>query len=163
MSVVSLTAPELLIASNIGMMRRISNLKRNICAKYGAPDKEGAWEIDVIACMGEMAVAKHFNLFWAGSVNNFSAVDVGGLIEVRTRRQSWHQLILHPADKDHLPYVLVHADPPAFDLIGWAYGADGKQDKYWSDPAGNRPAFFVPQADLRPIEMLRVEIQVLDT
>ena len=36
---------------------------------------------------------------------------------------------------------------------GGMYAREAKQEKYWKDPAGGRPAYFVPQRSLfhRPI------------
>lgn len=152
----TLTWPEMYLASHAALMRRLGNMRRAIKAKYGAPEDEGAWEPDFFACQGEMAVAKCLNLFWSGSVGDFGAVDVGGLVQVRTRRKKWHQLILHKEDSDNEPFVLVCAhESPKFMLCGWIFGKDGKLDKFWSDPAGGRPAYFVPQEQLRPISELR--------
>jgi hypothetical protein len=36
--------------------------------------------------------------------------------------------------------------------MGFLKAVEGKIDKYWSDPAGGRPAFFVPYDDMRPFE-----------
>jgi hypothetical protein len=71
---------------------------------------------------------------------------------------------LHPGDKDQdeLPFVLVHPEAPKFHLMGWCYGHEGKQQKYWADKQrSDRPAFFVPQTDLRPIETLHVDVAMM--
>jgi hypothetical protein len=154
---VVLTAAEMLVALYVSGMRRVSNLKRGVKPKYGAPEKFGAWEIDIMACQAEMAVAKHFNLYWAGTVNEWGSRDVGGLIEVRSCRESQHKLIVHPDDTDDAPFVLVYPDPPVMTLLGWMRGRDAKADRYWSDPAGGRPAFFVKQDDLHGMNELTVE------
>lgn len=158
---ITLTWPEMYLASHAALMRRIGNMRRCIRGKYGAPEDEGAWEPDFFSCQGEMATAKYLNLFWSGTVGLYGSVDVGGEsgVETRTRRKHWHQLILHPDDKDDRPHVLVSAhNPPTFQLVGWIYGGDGKLQKFWSDPAGGRPAFFVPQEELRPIDELKAII-----
>lgn len=153
---VILTWAEMLTAYHIASQRRIMNMKKGLAGKYGAPEKEGSEELDIVSTRGEMAVAKGLNLYWSGSVGDYGAVDVGGCVEVRTRTKDWHALIVHPEDKDNAPYVLVDASKmPTFRLVGWLYGKDGKADKFWSDPSGkNRPAFFVDQRFLRPIQEL---------
>jgi hypothetical protein len=56
---------------------------------------------------------------------------------------------LHPDDKDEDLFFYVVGTNGAYDIYGWLHGANGKQEKYWSDPTGNnRHAFFVPVADL---------------
>jgi hypothetical protein len=158
--IVRLTAAELMIAANIAVMRQITGLTV-ATQKYGAEKNNRAWENHITGAQGEMAVAKHFNLYWNGTVGEFDKVDVGGVIEVRAQQRKgkpeWQKLILHPADDDDLPYVLVSCEAPDFELIGWLHGRDGKLQKHWSDPTGtNRPAYFVPRADLHPIADLKV-------
>ena len=150
---VTLTWAEMMLAYHVAAQRRIMNMKKGLAGKYGAPEKEGSEELDIVSTRGEMAVAKGLNLYWSGSVGDYGAIDVGGLVEVRTRTQNWHSLILHKADKDHLPYVLVDASKtPNFRLVGWLLGKDGKKDQYWSDPSKkNRHAFFVKQEYLLPM------------
>jgi hypothetical protein len=40
---------------------------------------------------------------------------------------------------------VIAAPHPRYVLHGWAWGKDCQQQKYWSDPTGHRPAYFVPQ------------------
>jgi hypothetical protein len=147
----------MMLAYQVAAQRRIMNMKKGLGAKYGAPEGEGSEELDIIAARGEMAVAKGLNLYWSGTVGDYGAIDVGGMVDVRTRTKHWHSLILHPADKDDLPFVLVDAsNPPNMRLVGWMYAKDGKDQKFWDDPSKkNRPAFFIPQEALRPIEELK--------
>ena len=156
---VRLTWPEMQTAYVVASQRRIMNMRKNLAGKYGAPEKEGSEELDIVSTRGEMAVAKGLNLYWSGSVGDYGAVDVGGKVEVRTRTKEWHALILHDEDKNDAPYVLVDASkPPVFRLVGWLYGREGKQKQFWSDPSRkNRPAYFVDQQHLKPINEL-VEI-----
>jgi hypothetical protein len=159
--IITLTWAEMMTAYHIASQRRIMNMRKGLAGRYGAPEGDGSEELDIISTRGEMAVAKGLNLYWSGSVGDYGAVDVGGLVEVRTRTKDWHSLIIHPNDKDWAPYVLVDAsDPPRMRLVGWVLGVDGKSDKFWSDPSKkNRPAYFIEQSELRPmselIEMLR--------
>lgn len=153
---VTLTWSEMQTAYLIAGQRRIMNMKKKLPGKYGAPEHEGSEELDIVSTRGEMAVAKGLNLFWSGSVGDYGAIDVGGRVEVRTRTKHWHSLILHKADKNAAPYVLVDASStPEFRLVGWLFGKEGKLEKYWSDPSKkNRPAYFIEQRYLRPISEL---------
>lgn len=154
---IQLTWPEMMTAYHVASQRRIMNMKKGLAGRYGAPEKDGSEELDIISTRGEMAVAKFLNLYWSGSVGDYGAVDVGGLVEVRTRTKDWHSLIIHPEDRDWAPYVLVDSSmTPQFRIVGWIYGCDGKQEKYWSDPAkANRHAYFVTQEDLRDVSELK--------
>ena len=77
--------------------------------------------------------------------------DVGDW-QVRARSEAWHDLILHPDDDDNARHALVVGMPPDMFVVGWCYGRAGKLDGYWADPAGGRPAFFVPQSVLIPFQ-----------
>lgn len=159
--IVTLTWPEMMTAYHVASQRRIMNMRKGLAGRYGAPEGEGSEELDIISTRGEMAVAKGLNLYWSGSVGDYKAVDVGGIVEVRTRTQNWHSLIVHPGDHDWAPYVLVDASTqPNFRIAGWIYGADGKDEKYWADPSKkNRPAFFIKQEYLRPMDELVWELK----
>ena len=154
--IVTLTWPEMMIAYHVAAQRRIMNMKKGLSGRYGAPENEGSEELDIVSTRGEMAVAKGLNLYWSGSVGDYGAVDVGGLVEVRTRTKDWHSLIVHPEDKKDMPYVLVDASKvPDMRLVGWVYAHQAMDEKYWGDPSKkNRPAYFMPQNKLRRIEEL---------
>lgn len=155
---VTLTYAELQIAHVAAGQRWLQAVKVGAGAKYGAP--EGNDEADAISlqgAVGEMAVAKGLNLYWVGSVGEWSSGhDVGGCVDVRSVTKPTHCLILHAADKPNTPYVLVELSKPnEAVLVGWIFGIDGQQPKYWADPSGKgRPAYFVPRKDLRPMAEL---------
>ena len=154
--IVTLSWAEMQVAHLIGGQRTIMNMRKKLPGRYGAPEKEGSEELNLIGTRGEMAVAKALNLYWSGTVGDYGAADVGGCVEVRAITKSFHSLILHPQDKDDFPFVLADlSDQPKVRLAGWIYGKDGKQEKFWSDPSGkNRSAFFIDQSNLRKMEEL---------
>lgn len=154
--IVTLTWAEMMTAYHIASQRRIMNMRKKLPGRYGAPEQDGSEELDIISTRGEMAVAKGLNLYWSGSVGDYGAVDVGGLVEVRTRTKDWHSLIVHPGDRDWSPYVLVDASQtPDMRLVGWVFGRDGKDERFWADPSKkNRPAYFIEQKELRPMSEL---------
>jgi hypothetical protein len=135
-----------------------SNISKGVRDKYGAPNTNQGWELHIAGCLGEVATAKYLNLFWCGSLGDYSAKDVGGLVQVRTRQRSDYELPLHPPDSDSDPFVLCFVRPPIVELKGWILGSEGKLPEYWKDPAGNRPAFFVPHDKLRPMPDLVTHI-----
>lgn len=161
---VRLSLSEIQIAYAVAGQRAVYNMKVGAQHRHGASQGLDSDVLDIIGCRGEMAVAKALNLFWSGAVGNYSAADVGGFVEVRSAMQPGHSLILHPDDRDEAPFVLCYVTrKPEIELLGWLWGRDGKAQRYWSDPSGkNRPAFFVPQRELRPmpelIEILRPKV-----
>lgn len=155
---VILTYAELQIAHVAAGQRWLQCVKLGAGAKYGAPEENDAADaISLQGAIGEMAVAKGLNLYWVGSIGEWSrGHDVGGCVDVRSVTKPNHCLILHDADKDETPYVLVELSKPSeATLVGWVFGADGKKQEYWSDPSGkDRPAFFIPRRALRPMPEL---------
>jgi hypothetical protein len=131
--------------------------ERAATSKYGAPEDEDGDQLHLQGCRGELACCKALNLHWSGAEGiQFGAIDVGGTIEVRTRSEAWHDLILRPKDREDLPYVLAIAHGlRRIDLVGWILGSDGKQPAHWDKPNGRPPAFFVKQRYLYPINTLR--------
>lgn len=155
MITIGLTSGELQIAAAVGVLRQLENLGKQRPDAYGAPIDEG-WQIHIEGAAGEQAFAKWSNRYWSGNLGNLRAADVGSKVQVRTTRHATGRLILHPDDEKDPPddvFVLLTGAAPTFCIRGWIYGRDGKTDAYWTDPTGkNRPAFFVPQSALRPMD-----------
>lgn len=154
--IVTLTWSEMMLAHMVAGHRAVLNAKRKAQPKFGAVTGAAGDALHLSACRGEMAVAKAFNLYWSGSSGDYSAIDVGGKLEVRTITKAGHCMILHKQDKDDVPFVVACVqDAPAITLCGWMLGRDGKLDKWWADPQGtNRWAYFIPQPALLPMSDL---------
>lgn len=149
--IVTLTWSEVMQAAQVGVMRRVTDLRDKRKGAYGISPEANVWDIDVESSCGEMAAAKALNVFWSGAHGQLRARDIGGRYEVRTRTKATYDLILHPDDPDDAPFVLVLGRCPTYDVAGWIHARDGKQACYWKDPAGGRPAFFVPRSALKPL------------
>lgn len=149
---VILTWAETFDAAIIGVMRQVQNLRDGRSDKFGASPTNG-WELHVQGACGEKAVAKHLGIYWSGNLGHLRADDVG-LFQVRTRSNHDYELILHPDDPDDRVWILVTGVAPQFRIVGWCYGHEGKNKAWWKDPAGNRPAYFVPQQALRSMDEL---------
>jgi hypothetical protein len=146
---VELTPVEMEIAVLVAAKRQIENLTRCRQDKHGAP-RDSGWSLHIEGAAGEMAVAKWSGRYWNGNLSDLDADDVGR-VQVRTRSRHDYDLIIHPADPSDRAFVLVTGLAPRFMLRGWVWGREGKVPEYWRDPAGGRPAFFVPQSALRPM------------
>jgi hypothetical protein len=84
----------------------------------------------------------HWNLYQSGEA------DLGDFIDVKGVREHQHRLIVQWDGKPHWAYLLISAqEHPRYHVIGWCWGREAMQEKYWSDPAGNRPAYFVKPSD----------------
>lgn len=153
---VALTDSELLMAANVGVMRRISSIKQKLKNIMKISEYE-KWGIDICGAFGEMAVAKALGLYWEGGVDTFKAPDIG-TFQVRSSRHENGRLIVRNNDKDEDIFILVVGKAPNYEIVGWIKGAEAKCDAYLDDPNNLRPAWFVPQEDLHPISELKERI-----
>ena len=149
---IELTPAQVLQAAQAGIMRQTYAIRQKLKPAYGASTKND-WQLHVEGCLGEMVVAKYLDRFWDGTVGITQHGDVGR-IEVRTRSQDNYDLIVHDRDPDDSTFILVTGRNGAYNIRGWIRGEEAKQDRFWSDPAGGRPAYFVPQDALIEIEKL---------
>lgn len=156
---VTLNYSEMIQAGQIGVCRQAANVAKGLKDRYGASPEDG-WSLHITGALGEVAVAKAYNLFWHGTLGQYGATDVGGLVEVRTCLKPSHSLILHPDDADERPFVLVHVAAPVCTILGWTLGKRGKDQRFWRDPGTGRPAFFVPRDALFQPESLKALIKV---
>jgi len=145
MTKVILDGSEMLLAANAGIMRHIENIKRGVQPSYGAGDKND-WQLDIEGAMGEFVLAKHLGVFWYGKGKMRG--DDAGHFQVRTSQRIDADLILHPRDEDEKTYWLITGVNGTYEIRGYLKAKDGKKQKWWRDPVGGRPAFFVPQSEL---------------
>ena len=149
---VRLNSSQLYQAANVGVIRQVRNITDNRKPRYEAGNQND-WQLHIEGCCAEMVVAQHLGLFWDGNIGILSAGDVGDL-EVRSTQHSSGRLILHPKDKDQSKYILVTGVNGIYQIHGWILGEDGKQQKFWEDPTGRRPAFFIPKENLNDINSI---------
>jgi len=143
---IKLSLAEMQIAAQVGIQRQIQNLKNGAVPAYGAGSKND-WQLHVEGALGEMALAKHLGVYWDGK-GEMRAPDVGN-IDVRTRSKHSYDLIVHDRDEDDRYIYLLTGGNGQYRFHGGIYARDAKQERYWKDPAGGRPAYFVPQAELQ--------------
>lgn len=142
---------EVLMAAHAGCLRNVQSLQKGRQNANGL-SADLNWQVNIEGAIGELALAKYLNIFYSGK-GIFRGDDVPGL-QVRTAAGDSHRLILHPGDLDADIFVLVVGQPPTYRVAGWCLGAEGKRPEFWSEPVKGRPAFFVPQEALCPIELL---------
>lgn len=147
---VRLTPSEMLLAANAGVMRQIENLKSGKSRNTHGYDEKDPWGTHIEGCAGEMAVAKILNQYWKGKGERGER-DVGA-DDVRTSAEHHFRLILHPNDDSNVIFWHVTGRDGVYKIHGWVYAEEGKNPKYWQDPKGNRPAYFVPNEVIRKPE-----------
>ena len=160
MIVIRLSWSEVFFAAMAGVMRRIQGMKHKREQMYGGgPCPDMFWQIDIISCIGEFALAKHLDCVWSGAIGLLTVPDVGPGYEVRATEWSDGRLRLHPPDKDEKPYVLARVNENVVTLVGWVYARVGKRKEYWQNIQKNRPerfAFWVPNDMLHDMDELPV-------
>lgn len=119
-----------------------------------------ALEIHLLGACGEIAVAKLLDRYPEYSVNRFSgqAGDLQEHIEVRHRSNDSWDLKVTESDADERIFVLTTGLPPDIIVHGWCMGWDAKQAVFKKDYGDyDKPAYFVPQSELRsPLTLLQV-------
>ena len=147
---VSLDPGEMAIAACVGAGRQRQALAKGYENKHGF--RGLGWSEHIEGAAGEMAVAKHFGMYWGGAYNSWKGADLGKNIQVRTRSEPWHELIVRDDDSDDDVFVLVTGRAPNFVLHGWILGRDAKTPS-WHQSHGNRPpAYFISPDYLKPMD-----------
>lgn len=149
-----LTKADLYLAGHAGVMRRISAISKRRPEPYGKPESD-LWGVDIESCAAELLVSRALNQSWtpyAASPNQIVS-DVGRSVQVRQTARHDGCLILHDKDQDEHAFVLVVGTSISQRICGWIRGAAGKQQLFWRTDTG-RPAYFVPQSNLKPLSEL---------
>jgi len=124
---------EVTTAAITGVRRRVSAMYDGRVERF-VDDSSAFWARDVHGALAEIVLAKHLNMYWSGTVGRIDCADVGKL-QVRSKLQADHRLIVHPYDKDQEIFVLVFLDVYRWheyqsarcQICGWVYGHEGKQ------------------------------------
>jgi hypothetical protein len=151
------TKEELEQALREGERRQAVNEQSGLRGRNGGP-RYGklAHEIHLLGAMGEMAVASYLGLkqhLYLETRPRRGSDDLPG-IDVKTRSRHRYDLIVQKNEDPLKKFVLVTIENQETIIRGWCLGEDAMKEEFWADPARGRPAYFVPQATLRPIEEL---------
>ena len=163
MLITSLTARELEYCYDLASRRQTENLAMGRRDAYGFSGGNGL-ALHQHGVMCEFSASKALRIPFRET--RLGEPDLDPDIQVRGRTRHHYDLIVHHPKEDdpNQRFVLVTHDArhPNFCLRGWLYGRECQYRRFWLDPTGTRPAFFVPQWRLRPIETLEA-IPVIET
>lgn len=140
---------EMIMAAYVGLRRHIEKFDSKLKNNHGNP--RFGWHTNVEGACAELAVAKHFGVYWDGSVNTYKAPDVCGW-QVRHTELDDGSLIVRDDDANDQAFVLVTGQAPEYELRGWLYGREAKRAE-WHYRSGT-PCWMVPQKSLSSIELL---------
>jgi hypothetical protein len=122
----------------------------------GAATGAMALTIHLLGAAGEMAVASYLGLkhcLYQETEAKRGSCDLPG-IDVKTRSRHSYDLIVQKDESPEKKFVLVTIQDKKTVIHGWIRGKDAMRKEYWSDPAGGRPAYFVPKTALMPMSAL---------
>lgn len=154
--VVFLNKYEVLMATQAAMMRHCSNVYAGIAGGNGLSDSDRRYDYHIRGALGELAVAKHFGVFWE-SAGDKGVVDMPGNIEVKTSDARKPRLIVQPGNRVDANYVLVYEKFPEYHILGWMPGADIKIPPRFGDHFQNgRKCYVARPEDLYPIKDLEI-------
>ena len=140
-----------------GFRRQAVNEAQGLRGRNGGAWKGGkALDIHLLGAAGEVAVASYLGLkehLFKETEAKRGSDDLPG-IDVKTRSKASYDLIVQRQSDPNRKFVLVTIESQQTLIHGWCYGKDAMQDQFWKDPARGRPAYFVPQSALHPMETL---------
>lgn len=136
--------------------RQAINESYALPGRNGAPSAgKRALQLHLLGAAGEMAVASILGLkdhLYVDQLPTPESSDLPGRIDVKTRSRHSYDLVVQqnePADKT---YVLVTIERREILVHGWLKGHEASKPHFWKDPAGGRPAYFVPKPFLHPLQ-----------
>jgi hypothetical protein len=143
---ITLSASEMMLAAQAGVMRTVENMVRGANGNHGSAVDD--WTMSIEGALAEWAASKAIGIHWPGKGQMRSA-DAGNL-QIRSTPRPDGCLILHPADNDGDMFVLMVGSGRNWQPKGFMRAQEGKIEKYWKEGVRS-PAFFVPQSALHPI------------
>jgi hypothetical protein len=149
---VTLTNEEIEYAESIGRIRQREAELSGLPDCYGLRKEDGQVSHE-LGALGEFACCKAYDLSWPATVNTFRQPDFtanGFKVEVKTRSESWYDLLVRPDDHDDRLYMLVVRFGSSFVIYGGMFGRDAKQEKWTKNHGGRPTAYFVPKTAIIP-------------
>jgi len=142
---IELSPAEIMIASQVGIMRQVEDIKAKK-KSFSGEKLELAWQRHIEGALTECAMAKYLNVYW--SKQAWPNPDVGN-IDVRSTHWEFADLRIEPKDPDNRKFYLLTGLNGTYTIRGWIYAKDAKQDKYLKTYDKEREMkYFVPQTDL---------------
>lgn len=154
--IVTLTRAEIDHCAKVGRERNKLNGTHRCPYEQG----ESAEKNDILGCCGEHAFANLIGDPWDATVDTSKEVPDQSGCEVRTRRESWHELFVMPSEAEvpelmERAWILVRVwcrERFEFHVVGWQFGrniaAHPLQD------FGGRPVHALPNDKLFPMSDL---------
>ena len=141
------------------MRRQRVNEQKGLKGGNGGPAGGGkALLFHQLGAAGELAVADFLHLrrfLYQETEAIRGSFDLPPNIDVKTRSRHDYDLICQLDEKPGKTLVLVTIQNKITLLHGWIRSEDAMKEQWKKDPAGGRPAYFVPQSALLSLVDLR--------
>jgi hypothetical protein len=141
--VINLSASEMMLAAQAGVMRTVENLVRGAQGAHGSAVDD--WSMSIEGALAEWAASKALGIHWPGK-GKMRGSDAGSL-QIRSTKNPNGCLALHESDKDGDTFVLMVGSGMEWQPKGWIPAHRGKQQQFWRTDIRS-PCFMVPQSEL---------------
>ncbi len=124
----------------------------------GAEKGELALRHHLLGAAGEMAVAVILGMedqLYQETEAQRGSFDLPPNIDVKTRSRHYYDLIVQLDESPDKILVLVTIENRITLIHGWIKAADAMKEQWKKDPAGGRPAYFVPKTELQSLSTLK--------
>jgi hypothetical protein len=148
-------------AAIAGLQRQFRAIQRNAKDNQGDITRD-EFSTNIHGAIAEATVAKALGVYCNLASSDRSLPDAGLNIEVRSSPNVNAKMPIRPKDRNDAKFYFVVGIYPDTRIIGWLYGKDCKQDRFWvaNDRDGkplNRPYWAVPQSELNQ-ELIEISL-----
>jgi hypothetical protein len=124
----------------------------------GAENGELALRHHLLGAAGEMAVAVMLGMedkLYQETEAQRGSFDLPPNIDIKTRSKHRYDLIVQLDESPDKILVLVTIENRITLIHGWIKARDAMKEQWKKDPAGGRPAYFVPKTELHSLSLLK--------
>ncbi len=124
----------------------------------GAENGELALRHHLLGAAGEMAVAVMLGMedkLYQETEAKRGSADLPPNIDIKTRSRHYYDLIAQLDESPGKILVLVTIENRITLIHGWIKAADAMKEQWKKDPAGGRPAYFIPKTELLSLSTLK--------
>jgi len=124
----------------------------------GAEKGELALRHHLLGAAGEMAVAVILGMedqLYQETEAKRGSFDLPPNIDIKTRSKHYYDLIVQLDESPDKILVLVTIENRITLIHGWIKAADAMKEQWKKDPAGGRPAYFIPKTELLSLSTLK--------
>lgn len=122
-----------------------------------ADGTKATYDEDILGAIGEFVVSLALRVPWRGP-GSIGTEDLVGGFEVRTTSHQNGRLIIKKKDRDDMPVILVTGTDQllVWNVNGWIFAKEGKQEMFLDNPCNLLPRYFVDKDFLHELGELKI-------